>query len=241
MATGMIPCDQVFIFNNWNVICRIFVDGNFLAIGSHDNCIYIYGVSDNGRKYTRVGKCSVSACIISHGHKCRPLITSVECESGGYKLSETHTVLLAPRVTPASLLTWTGLWTHSSSCQIPETMKSSTVSSTQEYVYSETKTGPPAKHFPYNLGLSFLLCKIEESGWTTSQVTLRLLEFGPSMVPLRTPGKKRPNFTERGWRGGRCKRRVWGQSCHSERDLVGTSPQQADHDVSPSSLAPPPP
>lgn len=42
-------------------MCPVVVDGNFLAIGSHDNCIYIYGVSDNGRKYTRVGKCSVSA------------------------------------------------------------------------------------------------------------------------------------------------------------------------------------
>lgn len=39
--------------------CPLSADGNFLAIGSHDNCIYIYGVSDNGRKYTRVGKCSV--------------------------------------------------------------------------------------------------------------------------------------------------------------------------------------
>lgn len=38
----------------------MFIDGNFLAIGSHDNCIYIYGVSENGRKYTRIGKCSVS-------------------------------------------------------------------------------------------------------------------------------------------------------------------------------------
>lgn len=46
---------------------RVFADGNFLAIGSHDNCIYIYGVSDNGRKYTRVGKCSVSARVTPRG------------------------------------------------------------------------------------------------------------------------------------------------------------------------------
>lgn len=38
-------------------------DGNFLAIGSHDNYIYIYAVAENGRKYSRVGKCSVSTCI----------------------------------------------------------------------------------------------------------------------------------------------------------------------------------
>lgn len=40
-----------------------YIDGNFLAIGSHDNYIYIYAVAENGRKYSRVGKCSVSTCI----------------------------------------------------------------------------------------------------------------------------------------------------------------------------------
>lgn len=46
-----------------NSFLPVFVcsDGNFLAIGSHDNYIYIYAVSENGRKYSRVGKCSVSA------------------------------------------------------------------------------------------------------------------------------------------------------------------------------------
>lgn len=39
------------------------LDGNFLAIGSHDNYIYVYAVAENGRKYSRVGKCSVSTCI----------------------------------------------------------------------------------------------------------------------------------------------------------------------------------
>lgn len=58
----------MLIFNNLNVICRISIDGNFLAIGSHDNCIYIYGVSDNGRKYARVGKCSVSALVTARAH-----------------------------------------------------------------------------------------------------------------------------------------------------------------------------
>ncbi|KAM5274239.1 echinoderm microtubule-associated protein-like 1 isoform 7-T7 [Ctenodactylus gundi] len=47
-------------------VMRYSPDGNFLAIGSHDNCIYIYGVSDNGRKYTRVGKCSGHSSFISH-------------------------------------------------------------------------------------------------------------------------------------------------------------------------------
>lgn len=39
------------------------IDGSFLAVGSHDNFIYIYNVTDGGRRYTRFGKCTVSkAC-----------------------------------------------------------------------------------------------------------------------------------------------------------------------------------
>ncbi|XP_075700333.1 echinoderm microtubule-associated protein-like 1 isoform X5 [Rhinoderma darwinii] len=41
-------------------------DGNFLAIGSHDNYIYIYGVNENGRKYSRIGKCSGHSSFITH-------------------------------------------------------------------------------------------------------------------------------------------------------------------------------
>uniref|UniRef100_A0ABI7ZHM6 EMAP like 1 n=1 Tax=Felis catus TaxID=9685 RepID=A0ABI7ZHM6_FELCA len=47
-------------------VMRYSPDGNFLAIGSHDNCIYIYGVSDNGRKYARLGKCSGHSSFITH-------------------------------------------------------------------------------------------------------------------------------------------------------------------------------
>ncbi|XP_060244140.1 echinoderm microtubule-associated protein-like 1 isoform X8 [Meriones unguiculatus] len=47
-------------------VMRYSPDGNFLAIGSHDNSIYIYGVGDNGRKYTRVGKCSGHSSFITH-------------------------------------------------------------------------------------------------------------------------------------------------------------------------------
>ncbi|XP_064919579.1 echinoderm microtubule-associated protein-like 1 isoform X2 [Columba livia] len=47
-------------------VMRYSPDGNFLAIGSHDNCIYIYSVSENGRKYTRVGKCSGHSSFITH-------------------------------------------------------------------------------------------------------------------------------------------------------------------------------
>ncbi|XP_073923278.1 echinoderm microtubule-associated protein-like 1 isoform X1 [Castor canadensis] len=47
-------------------VMRYSPDGNFLAIGSHDNCIYIYGVGESGRKYTRVGKCSGHSSFITH-------------------------------------------------------------------------------------------------------------------------------------------------------------------------------
>ncbi|XP_004540596.3 echinoderm microtubule-associated protein-like 1 isoform X7 [Maylandia zebra] len=47
-------------------VMRYGPDGNFLAIGSHDNYIYIYAVAENGRKYSRVGKCSGHSSFITH-------------------------------------------------------------------------------------------------------------------------------------------------------------------------------
>ncbi|MBN3282426.1 EMAL1 protein, partial [Polyodon spathula] len=47
-------------------VMRYSPDGHFLAIGSHDSYIYIYGVSDSGRKYSRVGKCSGHSSFITH-------------------------------------------------------------------------------------------------------------------------------------------------------------------------------
>nr|XP_039259121.1 echinoderm microtubule-associated protein-like 2 isoform X2 [Styela clava] len=41
-------------------------DGNFIAIGSHDNNIYIYAVSENGRKYQKQGKCVGHSSYITH-------------------------------------------------------------------------------------------------------------------------------------------------------------------------------
>ncbi|XP_064408711.1 echinoderm microtubule-associated protein-like 2 [Latimeria chalumnae] len=41
-------------------------DGNYLAIGSRDNFIYMYGVTENGRKYSRVGKCSGHSSFVTH-------------------------------------------------------------------------------------------------------------------------------------------------------------------------------
>uniref|UniRef100_A0A673MF50 Echinoderm microtubule-associated protein-like 1 n=1 Tax=Sinocyclocheilus rhinocerous TaxID=307959 RepID=A0A673MF50_9TELE len=47
-------------------VMRFSPDGNFLAIGSHDNYIYIYAVAENGKKYSRVGKCSGHSSFITH-------------------------------------------------------------------------------------------------------------------------------------------------------------------------------
>ncbi|XP_014062759.1 echinoderm microtubule-associated protein-like 1 isoform X2 [Salmo salar] len=47
-------------------VIRFSPDGNFLAIGSHDNYIYIYVVGESGRKYSRLGKCSGHSSFITH-------------------------------------------------------------------------------------------------------------------------------------------------------------------------------
>ncbi|TRY59689.1 hypothetical protein DNTS_027417 [Danionella cerebrum] len=47
-------------------VMRFSPDGNFLAIGSHDNYIYIYAVADHGKKYSRVGKCTGHSSFITH-------------------------------------------------------------------------------------------------------------------------------------------------------------------------------
>ncbi|KAE8294969.1 Echinoderm microtubule-associated protein-like 1 [Larimichthys crocea] len=41
-------------------------DGNFLAVASHDNFVYIYAVTDSGRKYSRVGKCTGHSSFVTH-------------------------------------------------------------------------------------------------------------------------------------------------------------------------------
>lgn len=38
---------------------RFSPDGTMLALGSRDNNIYIYQVSEDGTKYSKVGRCSV--------------------------------------------------------------------------------------------------------------------------------------------------------------------------------------
>ncbi|XP_077467311.1 echinoderm microtubule-associated protein-like 2 isoform X1 [Stigmatopora argus] len=41
-------------------------DGNFLAVSSHDNFVYVYAVTENGRKYARVGKCTGHSSFVTH-------------------------------------------------------------------------------------------------------------------------------------------------------------------------------
>ncbi|XP_048209007.1 echinoderm microtubule-associated protein-like 4 isoform X2 [Perognathus longimembris pacificus] len=47
-------------------VMRYSIDGTFLAVGSHDNFIYLYVVSENGRKYSRYGKCTGHSSYITH-------------------------------------------------------------------------------------------------------------------------------------------------------------------------------
>ncbi|KAG1929889.1 echinoderm microtubule-associated protein-like 2 isoform X1 [Pimephales promelas] len=41
-------------------------DGAYLAVGSHDNFVYVYSVTENGRKYSRVGKCTGHSSFVTH-------------------------------------------------------------------------------------------------------------------------------------------------------------------------------
>lgn len=46
-----------------NTFFGLILDGTLLAVGSHDNFIYLYSVSENARKYSRYGKCTVSSKV----------------------------------------------------------------------------------------------------------------------------------------------------------------------------------
>ncbi|XP_035798454.1 echinoderm microtubule-associated protein-like 3 isoform X1 [Amphiprion ocellaris] len=47
-------------------VMRYSPDGSFLAVGSHDNFIYIYNVTESGRRYIRFGKCNGHSSFITH-------------------------------------------------------------------------------------------------------------------------------------------------------------------------------
>ncbi|KAB5550413.1 hypothetical protein PHYPO_G00053470 [Pangasianodon hypophthalmus] len=47
-------------------IVKYSPDGAYLAVGSHDNFVYIYAVTENGRKYSRVSKCTGHSSFVTH-------------------------------------------------------------------------------------------------------------------------------------------------------------------------------
>uniref|UniRef100_A0A8C7TAE8 EMAP like 3 n=1 Tax=Oncorhynchus mykiss TaxID=8022 RepID=A0A8C7TAE8_ONCMY len=47
-------------------VMRYSPDGSFLAVGSHDNFIYVYNVTECGRRYSRYGKCNGHSSFITH-------------------------------------------------------------------------------------------------------------------------------------------------------------------------------
>uniref|UniRef100_A0A1B0C8Z4 Uncharacterized protein n=2 Tax=Lutzomyia longipalpis TaxID=7200 RepID=A0A1B0C8Z4_LUTLO len=47
-------------------VVRFSPDGTFLALGSRDNGIYVYQVNGNGRRYSKIGKCSGHSSFVTH-------------------------------------------------------------------------------------------------------------------------------------------------------------------------------
>lgn len=86
-----------------------------MSAGSYDNCIYIYGVSDNG------GGATLYVQVLGE-HAVTGVSMSFDTSWPGRGWESVRRVRLnafpLPRVIPASP-TWTGLSTHSSSCRIP--------------------------------------------------------------------------------------------------------------------------
>ncbi|KAG8504775.1 Echinoderm microtubule-associated protein-like 4, partial [Galemys pyrenaicus] len=66
-------------------VMRYSLDGTLLAVGSHDNFIYLYAVSENGRKYSRYGKCTGHSSYITH-LDWSPDNTYIMSNSGDYEI-----------------------------------------------------------------------------------------------------------------------------------------------------------
>uniref|UniRef100_A0A8C4RAU6 Uncharacterized protein n=1 Tax=Eptatretus burgeri TaxID=7764 RepID=A0A8C4RAU6_EPTBU len=47
-------------------VMRFSPDGSMLAIGSHENFIFLYSVMESGRRYARMGKCTGHSSFITH-------------------------------------------------------------------------------------------------------------------------------------------------------------------------------
>nr|XP_026693817.1 echinoderm microtubule-associated protein-like 2 isoform X4 [Ciona intestinalis] len=71
--------------NEQHDVIKFSPDGKFLAIGSHDNMIYIYNVSDDGRKYNKHGKLSGHSSYITHFDWSADS-QNIQSNSGDYEL-----------------------------------------------------------------------------------------------------------------------------------------------------------
>jgi len=74
--------------NEQHDVIKFSPDGNYLAIGSHDNYIYVYKVivSDEGEmKVTRVGKCAGHSSYITHLDWCSES-KNIQSNSGDYEV-----------------------------------------------------------------------------------------------------------------------------------------------------------
>lgn len=60
-------------------------DGRFLAIGSHDNYIYVYQVDDEYKKYNRIGRCMGHSSFITHLDWSEDS-TYIQTNSGDYEI-----------------------------------------------------------------------------------------------------------------------------------------------------------
>ncbi|XP_063957676.1 77 kDa echinoderm microtubule-associated protein isoform X1 [Lytechinus pictus] len=66
-------------------IIRYSPNGEYLAVASHDNYIYIYSVKETGRKYSKVGRCSGHSSFVTHIDWSADS-TKLQSNSGDYEL-----------------------------------------------------------------------------------------------------------------------------------------------------------
>ncbi|XP_065052263.1 echinoderm microtubule-associated protein-like 2 isoform X3 [Rhopilema esculentum] len=86
-------------------------DGKYLAVGSHDNFIYLYNVSDDGRTYKKCGKLSGPSSFVTHLDWSKDS-QHIQSNSGDYEILYWHAPTCRQIVAAASMKdeeweTWT--------------------------------------------------------------------------------------------------------------------------------------
>ena len=68
-------------------MCSVFgfPDGSYLAIGSHDNFIYLFTVSEDGKQYKKHGRLSGHSSYITHLDWSKDSL-HLQSNSGDYEL-----------------------------------------------------------------------------------------------------------------------------------------------------------